>query len=225
LRLVTPERRLVAKARRRGRTVEVAQRRIGVSFFREQRASRMPRPWPDPLAALITRFPGESRVMAACGVVFGCLALGASSYDIARIPWELDEHSPTTLSSSARCGTFEGARYTIEVHGRSYVCLGAENKCPRSERTLVAYDARDPARCRVSESLKRPTFSELTSLLVGLAWLGFTGAVWSRRESALTRTQAAKPSLTYRISRAVCVSGVVLGLVAWLVQITRYGSP
>ncbi|MBV1861578.1 MAG: hypothetical protein KUG77_24380 [Nannocystaceae bacterium] len=91
-------------------------------------------------------------------------------------PWQLDERSPTVMSSSADCDAKRGAQYQIRVDGESYShCGGATNRCGEVEAVAVAYDARDPAQCRVASAAGRIGRYEATFLLLGLG-LSFAGA-------------------------------------------------
>lgn len=182
--------------------------------------------WFDPLQLVIERYPGKAQVLAAVGVVLGTLAVGYEVHDIAAIPWDLDDHSPKTMSSRVLCGTFGGAVHIIEVQGQTYECAGGETKCGTAQHVPIAFDARDPSRCRLARNVARPTLNQIGSLLGGMAWLAFAGAVftWVRegRPSQLT-TSESKRSWGYRVSRAVLFASATLALVVWLTRVAIHG--
>lgn len=91
-------------------------------------------------------------------------------------PWQLDETSPTVMSSSADCDAKRGAQYQIRVDGESYArCSGATNKCAEVEAVAIAYDPSDPTQCRVASAAGGIGRYEATFLLLGLG-LSFAGA-------------------------------------------------
>lgn len=91
-------------------------------------------------------------------------------------PWHLDDSSPSVMSSSAECDPKRGAQYQIRVDGETYEgCGGATNQCGEVEAVAVAYDADDPAQCRVASATGGLGRYESTLLLLGLG-LSFAGA-------------------------------------------------
>jgi hypothetical protein len=181
----------------------------------------------DPLQLLISRYPGKSQVLAAVGVVVGTLAIGYDVHDIATIPWEVDSHSPTVLSSSVHCGTFSGAVHVIDVQGQTFECGGGDTKCGAAQHVPVAFDPQAPSRCRVASNVGRPTLDQIGSLLGGLVWLAFAGAVISWvREGRVGVDEGAhgKRSWGYRVSRAVLIASATLGLIVWLTRTAIHGG-
>lgn len=118
---------------------------------------------------------GRAPTMLVVGLVGVALVL---SFFIGAVsaPWQLDESSPTVMSSTAECDARRGAQYQIRVGGESYDnCGGATNKCGEVEAVAVAYDPDDPSQCRVASAAGGLGRYELTFLLLGLG-LSFAGS-------------------------------------------------
>lgn len=186
-------------------------------------------PSSDPLQSLIQRYPGKAQALAAIGLVVGTTLVGYEVRDIVTIPWELDDHSPTVMSSRVVCGTFSGAVHVIEVQGHSYECGGGDTKCGAAQHVPVAFDPRNPARCRLASNVARPTLAQLGALLGGMVWLAFAGAVasWVREGRPSAGMPAdGKRSTSYRVSRAAFFASAALAVAVWLARIaTIKGAP
>lgn len=118
---------------------------------------------------------GRAPTMLIVGLVGVALVIsffvGAAS-----APWQLDQSSPTVMSSTAECDSRRGAQYQIRVEGESYgQCGGATNKCGEVEAVAIAYNPGDPSQCRVASAAGGLGRYELTFLLLGLG-LSFAGA-------------------------------------------------
>ena len=119
------------------------------------------------------RAPTMLLVGLAGFAMFAWVAVGAFS-----APWHLDERSPTVMSSTAECDARLGAQYEIRVDGEPYgQCGGATNRCAEVEAVAVAYDANDPAQCRVASAVDGLGRYEATLLLLafGLTLAGVAG--------------------------------------------------
>jgi hypothetical protein len=129
----------------------------------------------DPLAWVIARSPAKARLLAVVGVVVGLAILVSVGSSFSRVPWQLDAHSPSVMSSGGRCDP-GGAVFTIVVNGSSYACGGGNFKCANGD-VPIAYDRLNPSLCRVRSNVDGPSLYELYMLLFALAWLCFAGAV------------------------------------------------
>lgn len=118
---------------------------------------------------------GRAPTMLVVGLVGVALVL-SFFVGVVSAPWQLDDSSPTVMSSSAECDARLGGQYEIRVEGESYGhCGGATNKCGEVEAVAVAYDPDDPSQCRVASAVGGLGPYELTFFLLGLG-LSFAGA-------------------------------------------------
>ncbi len=118
---------------------------------------------------------GRAPAMLLVGLV-GVAAMLWFVVGIIAAPWQLDDDSPTVMSSTAECDARRGAQYQIRVDGETYGhCGGATNKCGEVEAIAVAYDEDDPSQCRVASAAGGLGRYESTFLLLGLG-LSFAGA-------------------------------------------------
>ncbi len=118
---------------------------------------------------------GRAPTMLLVGLIGVALVLWVFG-GLLSAPWQLNEDSPTVMSSSAECDPRRGAQYQIRVDGESYEgCGGATNKCAEVEAVAVAYDPDDPSACRVASAAGGLGRYESTFLLLGLG-LSFAGA-------------------------------------------------
>lgn len=132
--------------------------------------------FPDPLAWLIAQNPRKARMLAAASALAGVGIVALATYWLSQVPWRLEQASPYVATSAGTCGS-NGAHYFIQVNGGKYVCGGGDTKCPERTPIEVAYDAQNPAHCRVRSNVDRPSLYELQALLFGLIWLCLGGAV------------------------------------------------
>lgn len=145
---------------------------------------------------------GRAPAMLLVGLV-GVAAIVWFLVGVFSAPWQLDPSSPTVMSSTAECDAKRGAQYQIRVGGETYGhCGGATNKCAEVEAVAIAYDASDPAQCRVASAAGGIGRYEATFLLLGLG-LSFAGAAGaSFLLSQRTRRAAASGEVSPEIGAA-----------------------
>jgi hypothetical protein len=155
---------------------------------------------------------GRANAMVFVGLVgvavFAWVGAGAVS-----APWQLDESSPTVMSSTAKCDVRLGAQYEIRIDGEPYgSCGGATNKCAEVEAVAIAYDADDPSQCRVASAVDGLGRYESTLLLLGfglsLAGVAGVGSLLSQR--AREASNAARVELFQRVTWAALAAAVVV---------------
>ncbi|MGH1342897.1 MAG: hypothetical protein ACRBN8_15145 [Nannocystales bacterium] len=118
---------------------------------------------------------GRAPVMLLVGLV-GVASVLWFLVGVVSAPWQLDNSSPTVMSSTAECDPKRGAQYQIRVGGETYRnCGGATNRCGEVEAVAIAYDESDPSQCRVASAAGGLGRYETTFLLLGLG-LSFAGA-------------------------------------------------
>ena len=103
------------------------------------------------------------------GVIGVGLAIAMVSSLIAE-PWELDADNPVVTSDEGECGPLTGAKFEIEVEGQRHLCGGGDNKCAW-EAVDVAYDADDPARCRVAANVDGLSKYEIIGVTLATAFM------------------------------------------------------
>lgn len=118
------------------------------------------------------RYADQGTPLWAVLVLIGIVGLGLGvrmTVWVLDQPWDLDASSPVVTGSPGDCGPLTAGRYEIEVDGHTYSCGGAEDKCAQDEAE-VAYDPRDPSRCRAAARVDGLGVYEMLGVLTALAF-------------------------------------------------------
>ncbi len=159
-------------------------------------------------------------VLVVVGLV-GSLLGGAGALAMLSEPWQLGPRSPRITSIDSECGSFSGARYTIEVEGEPFACGGSDTKCGGGASVAIAYDPADPSQCRVAANVDQLSDYELQVLMLAFAFVsvGIAGGayIWSER---LRRAEIVdpKPARARHRLRLRRLSGLALGVAFCLVN-------
>jgi hypothetical protein len=152
----------------------------------------------------------------------GVVIMGIVGVRLLQVPWDLDARSPTT-TSVASVHTYLGNYYTIEVGGRRFECRGGAGGRSPGQHEVVAYDPRDPGRCRLASMAGRVGPDEGSRLLTSVFFiaLGLPGLLWRLAYRGTSfpfskETAPAHPGFLRAAEGALIVSGVVFaGFTIW----------